>query len=80
VFNIVSNTSITNNTALDFFGVVSSTPFTSFMLSMPDSPDYNALDNLRVGAAADPVPEPATLTLLGPGLTAWRLRRQRTNS
>jgi PEP-CTERM motif len=81
VFNVVSNTSIINNTTLDFFGAISSAPFTSFTLSMPDSPNYNAVDNLRLGAAATTtVPEPGTLTLFGLGFAAWRLRRKRTNS
>jgi hypothetical protein len=74
-FNISSSTSITGTNSLDFFGVISSIPFTSFTVTMDDAPNYNAIDNLQFGIAA--VPEPATLTLFGFGLAGLRLYRRR---
>lgn len=72
----VSLNSIGTTNALDFFGIVTDTAFTSVSISMNDAPAYNALDNVTIGGA---VPEPATWALMigGFGLAGSALRRRR---
>jgi hypothetical protein len=64
--------SIIGTSALDFFGVTTSTPITSITVSYTDGA-YGALDNFSFGA----VPEPATwgLMILGFGGIGGVLRR-----
>ena len=65
---------------LDFIGVTSTLAFASVSISMPDAPDYNAIDNFQFGTAVAPVPEPSTFAggLLGVALMggAWLRRRK----
>ena len=61
----VGTSGSTASGVLGFAGFVSSTPFNTVTLSMPDAPAYNSVDNLSYGAA---VPEPGSLALLGTGL------------
>jgi len=55
---------------LAFIGFTSTTPLTSVEISMPDAPNFNAIDNFTIGTALMiPVPEPRTLGVLAIGLT-----------
>lgn len=65
----VSATGSTQDGVLDFAGFTSTAAFTSVILSMPDSPGYNAVDNFAYGGASA-VPEPSSIALLGSGLFA----------
>lgn len=61
-----------------FAGFISSTPFTSLTLSMPDGPVYNAIDNFAFGNS---VPEPASVGLVaiaGLGLFLGRKKLMRS--
>ena len=58
--------SIEGTNSLDFLGITSTSPLTSITFTLPDSPAYNALDNLSYVAAA--TPEPGSFVLLGTGL------------
>ena len=66
---------------LGFVGFTSSTPITSITFSMPDTPNYNALDNFQFGTAVA-VPEPTSVvvfgmaTLAGAVYCGWRRRKQ----
>ena len=73
----LSSTGSTASGTLDFAGFTSSTDLTSITLTLPDSPNYNALDNFVYGSAS-PVPEPATLGLMLTGLlgAAGAIRRR----
>ena len=72
----VSSTGSTADGVLDFAGFISTTSFNTVTLSMPDAPNYNAVDNFSYGGAA--IPEPASIALLGSGLLgiAGVLRRR----
>lgn len=59
---------------LDFVSFTSTTSFTTVTLSMPDAPNYNAIDNFEFGTT---VPEPATLLLVGGGLALIARRKAR---
>jgi hypothetical protein len=63
---------------LSFVGFTSSTPLTSITLTLPDAPEYNAIDNFVYASA---VPEPGTLGLLATGLlgVAGGIRRRLQN-
>ncbi len=63
----VSATGSTQDGVLDFAGFTSTAAFSSVILSMPDVPSYNAVDNFAYGTA---VPEPSSIALLGSGLFA----------
>jgi hypothetical protein len=73
----VTSTGSTQDGVLGFAGFVSSTPFNTVTLSMPDAPTYNAVDNFSYGSS---VPEPGSIALLGSGLlgVAGILRRRFT--
>ena len=64
--------------SLAFAGFTSTAPLTSIKLTLPDSPDYNAIDNFTWGKANSPVPEPASLGLMLTGLlgAAGAIRRR----
>jgi len=71
-----SSAGSTASGTLGFVGFGSTVGFTYFDVVMPDSPFYNAIDNLTTGQA---VPEPASMTLIATGLAglvARRLRRR----
>ncbi len=53
--------------SLAFAGFTSSTDLTSITLSLPDSPEYNAIDNVTFGNISA-TPEPGTLGLVLTGL------------
>jgi hypothetical protein len=75
----VSSDSVSST--LDFFGLTTTAPIAYITVQFPAPVSGWALDDLRFGAAADvePVPEPATLLLMGAGLAGARcLRRRRT--
>ena len=63
-----TSNSITGTAALSFMGYTTSTPITSIVITMPDGPSYNAIDNFTIERLA--VPEPATLGVIGIGLIA----------
>ena len=61
--------SITGTNALDFIGFTSTTAITSATLFLPDSPNYNALDNISFGATTTATtPEPGSFALLATGM------------
>jgi PEP-CTERM motif len=61
--------SIVGTSTLDFAGFTSTSPLTSITFTLPDTPDYNALDNLSFASAkVAGTPEPSTLALLSTGL------------
>lgn len=61
--------------ATGFFGIVSTLPVGSFTIQVPGILN---IDNFSVeSAGAVPVPEPATLLLVGGSLTVWLRRRLR---
>lgn len=67
-----------NQYAYTFFGIVSDTAFNTVTLSSPST--YPTIDNVSYGsgpASPAPVPEPASLVLLGSGLVAAVARRRR---
>lgn len=57
---------------LDFVGYTSTTPLTSIQISMPDAPNYNAIDNFTI-ASVFSVSEPGMLGVIAIGLVglAW---------
>lgn len=62
-----------------FIGITSDTPITFADISSSDNPirNYTQLTNFRSGEALEPVPEPASLLLLGTGLAAIAVRLRR---
>ena len=72
----VASTGSTQDGVLGFAGFISSSAFNTVTLSMPDAPNYNAVDNLAYGGSA--VPEPTSLVLMGSGILglASTLRRK----
>jgi len=77
----IASSSIAGTSSLDsFFGIVTDTAFTSVIVTMPDAPTYNALDNVTIATAVGGgVPEPATWALMIGGFAAagGALRRRR---
>ncbi len=65
----VTSTGSTQDGVLGFAGFISSTAFSTVTLTMPDAPNYNAIDNFEFGSGGT-VPEPASLLLLGSGIVA----------
>jgi hypothetical protein len=74
IFNISSTNSILGG-SLSHFSFTSAAGVTSLVFSMPDSPNYNAIDNFQFGA----VPEPVTwaLFIIGFGAIGGVLRTSR---
>jgi hypothetical protein len=63
----LSTTDSTADGSLSFAGFTSATPLTSITLTLPDAPNYNAIDNFVYGQSGV-VPEPASLALMLTGL------------
>ena len=63
---LVSSSGSTQGGSLGFAGFTSTTSFSVVTLTMPDTPNYNAVDNFQFGSAA--VPEPISAALLGTAL------------
>ncbi len=62
-----------------FFGIVSTTPFSSLSLRDPSDDTFFAVDNLSVSVPVSTVPEPATVSMMLAGvvlLAAHTLRRR----
>ena len=51
-----------------FFGVISDTPFTEATLTTTTDDGWNFCDRVYYGSDATPIPEPATMLLVGSGL------------
>jgi hypothetical protein len=80
-FVATTSASITEG-SLDFVGITSTVGIVSVEITAPDSPAFNAIDNLNFGSAAVPpaVPEPSSFGLCGitvvAGLGYARTRRR----
>jgi hypothetical protein len=75
---IATTQSIGETNSLQFVGFTSTLPITSIQFLMPDTPEYNAIDNVRFGTASTaPVPEPTSLLLVGTGALFLRYRSRR---
>lgn len=74
-----SSAGSTASGSLDFLGIVTSSPITSVTFTLPDTPQYNALDNISYGTLAVATPEPSSLLFLATGAIslAETLRRRR---
>jgi PEP-CTERM motif len=64
---ISSSGSIAEGT-LAFVGFTTTTPITSIVITLPDAPEFNAVDNFVYGSSGPTVPEPASLGLMLTGL------------
>lgn len=69
-----SAASIIGGTPLAFIGFTSTVAITSASISMPDSPNYNAIDNFRFGNS---VPEPGSLALILLGMSGLAVAGRR---
>jgi len=73
-----TTTTFTPTSMFDSYrGFTSDLSITSLTMSGPGPSLYAGLDNLTVGVMVSPVPEPATLSLLGLGLTGLLVTRRR---
>ena len=70
-----------DQSTLYFVGLISDSPFSSARIgaTVNAQSGFN-LDNLTLATAATPVPEPASMFLLGSGLLALRMRARRSRS
>jgi hypothetical protein len=69
-----SAASIIGGTPLAFIGFTSTVAITSASISMPDTPNYNAIDNFRFGNS---VPEPGSLALILLGMSGLAVAGRR---
>jgi hypothetical protein len=71
-------TTLSSATFTSFIGFTSNTPFTSLTVGeLPASNNFPSIDNFIVGTA-NPVPEPASIAVLGVPAAMALLRRRRT--
>ena len=76
MFTDTTTRSIVGTNSLAFTEFTAATPFTSVEISMPDLPNYNALDNFTFGSVSVPEPASWTMMLLGFGLVGAIIRRR----
>lgn len=68
-----------DQSTLYFVGLISDSPFSSARIgSTTDAQSGYNLDNLTLATGATPIPEPASMFLLGSGLLALRMRARRS--